>query len=416
MKKHIKNTKVAVKLRKSEYHNEWYLYIESYPVIIPNKEEPQRIREYLNRTVTTPIWDKRRTARTKTDGTKTYRAKRDINGVIQCKSDIDNENCIYADGVRKLRQKEYDNTNLYNDTEKEYLAQKEKLKENFIKYFKDTLRKRHKNSSNSIQVNWKRTIELLRLFYGEDLPFSKIDLSLAEDFKNFLKNAPCGGGKKGIISNSTASTYYSIFKASLKQAFIDGYLTIDLSAKLKGIRVIQSKREYLTIDELNKLASTPCEMEVLNRASIFSSLTGLRLSDIQKLKWKEVVIEKGKGKLLFTQKKTKGVEYTPISNQALELCGIPSLPEKNIFEDLPNSSWISRPLKKWITASGIQKNITFHCFRHTYATLQLANGTDIYTLSKMLGHTNVSTTQIYSRVSNNKKDTASQVIKININN
>lgn len=416
MKKHIKNTKVAVKLRKSEYHNEWYLYIESYPVIIPNKEEPQRIREYLNRTITTPIWNKRRTARTKTDGTKTYKAKRDINGVIQCKSDIDNENCIYADGVRKLRQKEYDNANLYNDTEKEYLVQKEKLKENFIKYFKDTLRKRHKNSSNSIQVNWKRTIELLRLFYGEDLPFLKINLSLAEGFKNFLKNAPCGGGKKGVISNSTASTYYSIFKACLKQAFIDGYLTIDLSAKLKGIRVIQSKREYLTIDELNKLASTPCEMEVLYRASIFSSLTGLRLSDIQKLKWKEVVIENGKGKLLFTQKKTKGVEYTPISNQALELCGIPSLPEKNVFEDLPNSSWISRPLKKWITASGIQKNITFHCFRHTYATLQLANGTDIYTLSKMLGHTNVSTTQIYSRVSNNKKDIASQVIQINIDN
>ncbi|QXP69210.1 site-specific integrase [Polaribacter sp. R2A056_3_33] len=416
MKKHIKNTKVAVKLRKSEYHNEWYLYIESYPVIIPNKEKPQRIREYLNRTITTPIWDKKRTARTKVDGTKTYKVKRDINGVIQCKSDIDKENCLYADGVRKLRQKEYDNANLYNDTEKEYLAQKEKLKENFIQYFKDTLRKRHKNSSNSIQVNWKRTIELLRLFYGEYLPFSKLNLSLAEDFKNFIKNAPCGGGKKGIISNSTSSTYYSIFKACLKQAFIDGYLTIDLSGKIKGIRVIQSKRAYLTIDELNKLASTPCEMQVLRRASLFSALTGLRLSDIQKLRWKEVVIENGKGKLLFTQKKTKGVEYTPISNQALELCGTPSLPEKYVFEDLPNSSWISRPLKKWITASGIQKNITFHCFRHTYATLQLANGTDIYTVSKMLGHTNVSTTQIYSKVIDNKKDIASQVIQINIDN
>jgi integrase len=414
MKKHIKNTKVAVKLRKSEYHNEWYLYIESYPVIVPNKEKPQRIREYLNRTITTPIWDKKRTARTKTDGTKTYKSKRDINGVIQCKSDIDNENCIYADGVKKLRQKEYDNANLYNDTEKEYLEQKEKLKENFIKYFNDTLRKRHKNSSNSIQVNWKRTIELLKLFYGEYLPFSKLDLSLAEDFKNFLKNAPCGGGKKGIISNSTASTYYSIFKACLKQAFVDGYLTIDLSAKIKGIRVIQSKREYLTMEEINRLASTPCELPILFRASLFSILTGLRLSDIQKLKWKEVVIENGNGKLLFTQKKTKEVEYTPISNQALKLCGTPSLPEKNVFEDLPNSSWISRPLKKWIKASGIQKNITFHCFRHSFAILQLANGTEIYTLSKMLGHTNVTTTQIYSRVSNNKKEIASEVIQIKI--
>lgn len=416
MRKNIKNTKVAVRIRKSEYHNEWYLYVESYPVVLPNKEKPQRIREYLNRTITTPIWDKKRTARTKPDGSKSFKVKRDINGIIQCKSDFDNESCLYADGVRKLRQREYDNANLYNDNEKGALERKEKLKENFIKYFKATLRKRHKNSSNSIQVNWNRTIELIELFYGEYLPFSKIDLSFAEDFKNKIKDAPCSGGKKGRISNSTSSTYYSIFKACLKQAFIDDYLPIDLSAKIKGIRVIQSKREYLTIEEINRLASTSCELPVLKRASLFSILTGLRLSDIQKLSWKEIVVENGQGKLLFTQQKTKGVEYTPISNQALELCGTPDLPEKVVFEDLPDSSWISRPLKKWITESGIQKHITFHCFRHTYATLQLANGTDIYTVSKMLGHTNVATTQIYSKVVDGKKDMASQVIQIEINN
>jgi len=412
MRKNINYTKIAVKIRKSDFHNEWYLYIESYPVYVPGKEKPQRIREYLNRTISTPIWDKKRIARTKADGSVSYHAKRDVNGVIQCKSDIDNESCIYADNIRKLRQKEYDKANLYSDTDKEYLAQKERLKENFVQYFKDTLKKRHKNSSDAIRVNWRRTIELLILSYGDYLPFSKLDLSFAEDFKNHLKSAPSGGGKKGVISNSTASTYFSIFKACLKQAFIDGYLPFDLSAKIKGIRVIQAKREYLTMDELNKLAATPCEMEVLRRASLFSVLTGLRLSDIQKLTWKEVVIEDGKGKLLFTQKKTKGAEYTPISNQALELCGTPSLPDKYVFEDLPSSSWISRPLKKWISNAGIQKNITFHCFRHTYATLQLANGTDIYTVSKMLGHTNVATTQIYSKVIDSKKDIASQAIQL----
>ena len=416
MKKQVKNTKVTVRLRKSEYHNEWYLYIESYPVIVPGKEKPQRIREYLNRTITSPIWDKKRQARTKPDGTVTYRLKRDIHGVIQCKSEADDESCLYADEVRKLRQREYDNANLYNDTEKEQLAQKERLKENFIKHFKDTLRVRHRSSSKSIQVNWKRVIQLLELFYGNYIPFSKVDLSFVEDFKNKIKSAPCGGGKKGIISNTTASTYFSIFKAELKQAFIDGYLMIDLSAKVKGIPVTQSRREYLTIEELNKLASTPCEMEVLKRAGLFSSLTGLRLSDIQALTWGKVVIEDGKGKLLFTQQKTKGAEYTPISDQALELCGIRGLPESFVFEDLPNPSWISRPLKKWVELSRIKKKITFHNFRHTYATLQLANGTDIYTLSKMLGHTTVSTTQIYAKVVDSKKDKASEVIQININN
>ncbi|MCD8428637.1 site-specific integrase [Tenacibaculum finnmarkense] len=414
MKKQIKNTKVAVRIRKSEYHNEWYLYVESYPVIVTNKEKPQRIREYLSRTITSPIWDKKRIAKTKSNGSVTYRPKRDINGVIQCKSDADTESCLYADGIRKLRQREYDNANLYNDTEKEQLAHKELLKENFIKYFKETLRKRHKNSSTSIQINWKRVIEILEMFYGEYIPFSKIDLSFVEDFKNKIKNTPCGGGKKGIISNTTASTYFSIFKAGLKQAFIDGYLIIDLSAKIKGISITQSRREYLTIEELNKLASTPCEMEVLKRAGLFSCLTGLRLSDIQALTWSKVVVEDGKAKLLFTQKKTKGAEYTPISDQALELCGIRGLPECFVFEDLPAPSWISRPLKKWVELSGIKKKITFHNFRHTYATLQLASGTDIYTVSKMLGHTNVSTTQIYAKIIDSKKDKASEVIQINI--
>ena len=99
-----------------------------------------------------------------------------------------------------------------------------------------------------------------------------------------------------------------------------------------------------------------------------------------------------------TQKKTKGVEYMPISDQALQLCGELGQPEQLVFEDLPNPSWISRPLKNWIEAAGIKKKITFHCFRHTFSTLQLSNETDIYTVSKMLGHTDVKTTQIYAKV------------------
>src|SRR6185312_6795620 len=117
-------------------------------------------------------------------------------------------------------------------------------------------------------------------------------------------------------------------------------------------------------------------------------------SDIQKLRWKEIILEEGIARLHFTQKKTKGVEYMPISQQALQLCGEQRLPEQLVFEDLPDPSWISRPLKKWVESAGIKKNITFHCFRHTFATLQLSSGTDIYTVSKMLGHTNVKTTQI----------------------
>jgi tyrosine type site-specific recombinase len=151
----------------------------------------------------------------------------------------------------------------------------------------------------------------------------------------------------------------------------------------------------------------------LKRASLFSALTGLRLSDIQRLRWKEIIEDNDKIELHFTQKKTKGVEYKPISKQALELCGERRDLEDLVFENLPDPAWISRPLKKWIAKAGIHKNITFHCFRHTFATLQLANGTDIYTVSKMLGHTNVKTTQVYAKVIDENKIKAAEVIKLN---
>ena len=64
---------------------------------------------------------------------------------------------------------------------------------------------------------------------------------------------------------------------------------------------------------------------------------------------------------------------------------------------------INYPLKHWLAEAGIEKHVTFNCFRHTFATLQIAAGTDIYTVSKMLTHRNVSTTQIYAELVNEKK-------------
>ena len=69
------------------------------------------------------------------------------------------------------------------------------------------------------------------------------------------------------------------------------------------------------------------------------------------------------------------------------------------------------PLEKWIEDSGIQKHITFHCFRHTHATLLLTKGVDIYTVSGMLTHTNVKTTQIYAHLVDSKKRSAAEVIE-----
>ena len=90
-------------------------------------------------------------------------------------------------------------------------------------------------------------------------------------------------------------------------------------------------------------------------------------------------------RLNFTQQKTKGVEYMPISEQAYNLCGEQKEGELLVFAGLPDPSWINRPVKKWDEAAGITKHITFHCFRHSYATLQLAGGTDFIPLAKCWG-------------------------------
>lgn len=410
--KELLKTKVTVRLRKAEFRKEWYIYLESYPVMISGNKNPQRIREYLNRSVTTVEFDKKRTAKT-TQNSISYKPKRDDNGIIVCKSENDRETMLYADSVRKLRQREYDNIELYSELDQIQAEQKEKSQENFVKYFQALIKSRHKNNSESIKVNWERAIDFLISYEGDEIPFSKIDIKFCEDFKTFLLSAPRGGNKNGFLSQNSASTYFSVFKAALKQAFIDGYFTTDIAAKIKSIPSEESRREYLTIDELNTLVETPCENDVLKRAALFSALTGLRHSDIQKLKWNEISLDNNQPRINFTQKKTKGVEYMPISQQSLELCGEPKLPNDLVFENLTNPAWINRPLKAWVAKAGIQKNITFHCFRHTFATLQLSSGTDIYTVSKMLGHTNVKTTQVYAKVIDEKKNKAAEAIKLN---
>ena len=415
MKTPMKRTVFKVILRKSEYKEQWSLLIESFPVFEPGKDKPLRKHEPLGRYITTPIFDKNSSGRTLSDGKAYYRPKRDTNGIIMCRSQKDQEACIFADKVRDLRQHEYDNQSLYTDSEAEQAAQNERSKCDFIKYFEELKDKRHKNSSKSIQVNWKRELALMKLYTGgKPLLFGNIDVNLIEDYKDYLINAPQGGSKTGTISANTASTYFSIFKAGLHQAFIDGYLTIDLAAKVKNIYYEESQREYLTLEELNQLAATPCDSEILKRAALFSALTGLRHSDIKQLKWRDIVKDKEHYQLHFTQQKTKGVEYMPISDQAFSLCGERDDADRLVFEGLQDPSWINRPVKRWIEASGITKHITFHCFRHTYATLQLTNGTDIYTVSKMLGHKKVTTTQIYAKIVDEKKEKAANAIKLDI--
>ena len=136
--------------------------------------------------------------------------------------------------------------------------------------------------------------------------------------------------------------------------------------------------------------------------------------------WGELEYVENQGYFLnFKQKKTKGVEVLPISEQAYSFTQGAENPKDMIhtelvFEELKYSAYHNKHLFQWIGAAGITKDITFHCFRHTYATLQLFNGTDIYTVSKMLGHKDIKTTQIYTKIVDKAKRKAANKIKLDI--
>lgn len=163
---------------------------------------------------------------------------------------------------------------------------------------------------------------------------------------------------------------------------------------------------YLTIDEVKKLAQTECEYPNIKRAFLFSCLTGLRRSDVLRLKWGDIHKQDDYTRIIFTQKKTGGLEYLDISAQAAELLGERGKPNECVFTDIHSPSCTNEAIKRWVLRAGINKEITFHCARHTFAVMMLDLGTDIYTVSKLLGHRELSTTQRYAKVLDKNKQKA----------
>src|SRR5690625_7999929 len=100
-------------------------------------------------------------------------------------------------------------------------------------------------------------------------------------------------------------------------------------------------------------------------------------------------------KLILKKKKTSGLQYQDIPDNAKQYLGEPEEPEERVFKGLKYSSYMNVALQRWMMSAGITKNITFHCARHTYAILQLQLGADIYTVSKLLGLFKLNNTNIY---------------------
>jgi integrase len=407
-------TKVALR-EKNISKGRQSLYLDFYPPIPhPKTGEPTR-REFLGMYVYTDKDELKKTIKElKQQGKNTDRLKKlekELKPLTSTQQQHNTETYKIAESIRQKRQNHLDKPEIYDQYEKKQLRLKEIGEQCFIEYFRKLANKRKASNFD----NWVSALNYLERFTNGKLKFSDLNESKIEEFKEYLLNTKSIKSDKTTLSQNTAVSYFNKIKAALKQAYKEGKLQVDLNARIEPIEQAETRRQYLTIEELNRLVKTPCNNELLKRSALFSALTGLRFSDIQKLVWSEVEFIEGEGYFLnFSQKKTKGVEYYPISDQAFSLMGERKEPTQQVFEGLEYSAYHNKHLFQWIGAAGITKDITFHCFRHTFATLQLFKGTDIYTVSKMLGHKDLKTTQIYAKIVDETKRQAADKIKLDM--
>lgn len=278
-----------------------------------------------------------------------------------------------------------------------------KLKADFLEYYRRQLRKHDQK--------WEFVYHHFYNFVHGKCTFEEIDIDLCNKFREYLLNAK-QLRRDGRISKNSASGYWSTFRGLLKILYRNRLITTNINDFLDKIATEDTPKDYLSVEELYKLAETPCKKPILKTAALFSCLTSLRISDILSLQWHEIVDFAAGGKCVHTiTQKTKIEDIIPISDEALQLIGYS--PEKNglVFKGLKRS-WTQQPMKEWIREAGITKNITFHSYRRTYATLQGAAGTDIRTIQSNMAHKSITTTQRYMKVVDSNKREASNRISL----
>jgi len=319
-----------------------------------------------------------------------------------------------AENIRATRQLEIQagNYGFLKSTKKQF---------DFLSFLKAEAENR-KAENRGDKNNWMSLYRHLMNFSNGICTNETLTEQFCKDFKEYIKTTPPLIRTRKKLANNSTVHYFVIFKSAVKKAYEQNFLSTNPTERVNGIKKTDTQREYLTYNELQNLAKTDCPYPELKKAALLSALTGLRYSDIEKLIWGEVFedIETKNGIksmiyfIRFTQQKTKGTETLPISKQAFELMGNRGEDNEKVFKDIHYSAWQNYLILDWIRKAGINKHITFHNFRHTYATLQLTLGTDIYTVSKMLGHRELKTTQIYAKIVDDTKRKAADKIKLDM--
>ncbi len=287
---------------------------------------------------------------------------------------------------------------LMNDTGFEFKT--DKTKADFVEYFKSSASKK----IGSTYRKWMSLYKHLYSFANGKIMIRSIDAKFCESFYKYLSSK---------CSYSTPIVYYKVFSAALNKLVLDGVILVNPAKqaaqrtdfRLKKQKDKEKPREFLTIEEIKKLIQTPTQNIQTKNAFLISCLSGLRLGDIQKLTFNMI----SEGYLSFKQNKTgeyERMKLHTIAEKIIQEQQVTSKDKNDKIFYLYDNKAINRHLMKWIKDAGIEKHISFHCARHSFATMCLTKGVDIYTVSKLLGHKDLESTQIYAKLIDKKKDEA----------
>lgn len=273
-------------------------------------------------------------------------------------------------------------------------------------FFTAYMEKKRHNRSKSTVTQVRCLLQHLQDWGMSDIRLSDIDKKYCLRFADKMR--------KSGLKQATQGNYFATFVAILNDAVRNEIIAANPFHKLDAedkIRKVSPEREYLTADEVAKLIHAPLrhkstlldKWEYVKQAFLFSCFCGLRVSDLQALKWGDIYQRQGYKEIRLKMQKTRQELILPLSDEALKW-----LPERggtpdtgNVFGELGDYSRVM--LKEWTENAGIRKPVSWHTARHTFATMLLTYGADLYAVSKLLGHSDIKITQIYAKIIDAKK-------------
>lgn len=272
----------------------------------------------------------------------------------------------------------------------------------------------HSDRRESTKENLYTTITVLQEF-RPGLDFKDITYSFLKDFEVYLR-------EKGNGINTVAKHLRQL-RTLINEAINQGYIHADAYPFRKfKIKQEKGRHEFLTPDELKKLENLEISDKKLRHvldAFLFCCYVGLRFSDFCQLSPANFIKINGKKWLYFKSIKT-GIElriplHLLFEGKALAILERYSIEE---FASLGSNSEVNKALSVIAGMARIKKHVTYHTARHTCATLLIHQGVPITTVQKLLGHTSVKTTEIYSEILSNTivKDLKAVKRKRNVNN